>query len=89
MDRSHYLHVHLPGRGRVTLSLPSGVERAILSGKLTADAQVWYEQISLWVSISRHPVLAGLLNREQVPPLPELRQAESSAVFDRERPPNG
>jgi hypothetical protein len=62
------------------------VERAILSGKLTADAQVWYEQISLWVSISRHPVLAGLLNREQVPPLPELRQAESSAVFDRERP---
>jgi hypothetical protein len=61
MDRSQYLHVHLPGRGRLTLSVPTGVERALLSGKLTADAEVWYDQLQLWVKISRHPEMARLL----------------------------
>jgi hypothetical protein len=87
MDRSHYLHVHLPGRGRVTLSLPSGVERAIISGKLTADAQVWYEQINLWISISRHPGVAALLSRVQLPSPPEPPRAKSPPVIDLERPP--
>lgn len=85
MDRSHYLHVHLPGRGRVTLSLPSGVERALISGKLTADALAWYEQINLWVSISRHPGLARLLGPVQLPASPEPRQEESPLEFDLEQ----
>ena len=73
MDRSQYLHVHLPGRGRLTLSVPSGVERALISGKLTADAEVWYDQIQLWVKISRHPEMARLLQLVELPtsPTPE------------------
>ena len=87
MDRSHYLHVHLPGRGRLTLSLPSGVERAIISGKLTADALVWYEQLDLWVSISRHPGMAGLLSLVQLPATPPSPRLEPPELLDLELPP--
>jgi hypothetical protein len=86
MDRSHYIHVHLPGRGRLTLSLPSGVERAIISGKLTADAQVWYEQLNLWVSISRHPRMASLLSLVQLPTTPPSPRPEAPELFDLELP---
>ena len=89
MDRSHYLHVHLPGRGRLTLSYPAGVERAITSGRLTADAEVWYEQIDLWVSIARHPGMAGLLSLVQLPARTRHSRAEKRApeLLDAELPP--
>lgn len=77
MDRSHYIHVHLPGRGRVTLSFPAGIERAIVSGLLTADAEAWYEQLNLWVSISRHPAMVHILSMVQ---LPSWSPATSTAV---------
>ena len=87
MDRSHYLHVHLPGRGRLTLSVPTGVERAIVSGRLTTDAQVWYEQLNLWVSISRHPEMARLLKLVQLPATPVSRPADPGEFFDLDMPP--
>jgi hypothetical protein len=86
MERSHYLHVHLPGRGRVTLSLPSGVERAIVSGKLTADAQVWHEHLRLWVSVTRHPRMAGLLSLVQLPGAPAAAEPPEPECFDLELP---
>ena len=88
MDRSHYLHVHLPGRGRLTLSFPAGVERAIIRGRITADAEVWYEQINLWVSIARHPGLAGLLSLVQLPATDCRRRAGKPVpMLDDELPP--
>lgn len=76
MDRSHYLHVHIPGRGRVTLSLPGGIERAIISGRLPANAMVWHERKECWISLARHPVVSQLLHLASLPgqkdtPLPE------------------
>jgi hypothetical protein len=67
MDRSHYLHVHIPGRGRVTLSLPGGIERAILSGRLPADAQVWHERKECWIPLAHHPVMTQLLQASCLP----------------------
>jgi hypothetical protein len=83
MDRTHFLHVHLPGRGRVTLSLPGGIERAIIRGQLPADAQVWYDPIRLWISIARHPEVIRLLQRaalslpsQQPVPVPPTAEEE-------------
>lgn len=89
MDRSHYLHVHLPGRGRLTLSFPAGMERAIVSGRITADALVWYEQINLWVSIARHPGMAGLLSLVQLPATNHRSRTETKVaeLLDAELPP--
>lgn len=84
MDRSHYLHVHLPGRGRVTLSLPAGIERAIVSGLLTADAEAWYEQLNLWVSISRHPAMVHLLSMVQLPSSPSASLPATQEPLDLE-----
>jgi hypothetical protein len=89
MDRSHFLHVHLPGRGRLTLSYPAGVERAIIGGRLTADAEVWYEQINLWVSIARHPGMASLLSLVQLPTgdRRSREEPEDEKLLDQELPP--
>ncbi len=61
MPRSHYLHVRIPGRGRITLSLPRGVERAIVSGRLPADAEVWHSALDIWLPLTRHPGVRRLL----------------------------
>jgi hypothetical protein len=87
MERSHYLHVHLPGRGRLTLSLPAGVERAIVSGKLTADAEVWHEQLRLWISVTRHPGMARLLSLVQLPGSRHVVPRPEPESFDLELPP--
>lgn len=60
MDRSHYLHVHIPGRGCLTLSLPS-VERALGNGRLPDDAEAWHAGVGLWVTLKCHPAVVNLL----------------------------
>jgi hypothetical protein len=67
MDRSHYLHVHIPGRGRLTLSLPDGVARALRDGRLPDDTEAWYPDLKVWVLLTLHPVVRELLAGDRQP----------------------
>ncbi|HEV8125557.1 MAG TPA: hypothetical protein VGP80_15010 [Gemmatimonadales bacterium] len=55
-----YVHLRIPGRGRVTLSLPDGVRRALESGRLPATADVWLDPIGAWIPLGQHKMLARL-----------------------------
>lgn len=60
MQTPHYLHVHIPGRGQVTLSLPGGIERALRSGRLPDEAIVWHAPAEVWVPLTLHPEVARI-----------------------------
>lgn len=55
-----YVHLRIPGRGRLTLSMPDGVSRALQSGRLPATAHVWLAPIGAWIPLARHQGLARL-----------------------------
>jgi hypothetical protein len=50
----------------MTLSLPHGVERALASGRLPADAEAWHSGLQLWIRVSRHPEVAGLMHTAEM-----------------------
>jgi hypothetical protein len=60
MPTPHYLHVHIPGRGQVTLSLPGGIERALRNGRLPDEAIVWHAPAEVWIPLTMHPEVARL-----------------------------
>jgi hypothetical protein len=60
MPTPHYLHVHIPGRGQVTLSLPGGIERALRNGRLPDEAIVWHAPADVWIPLTMHPAVARL-----------------------------
>jgi len=60
MPTPHYLIVHIPGRGQLTLSLPDGFERAFRYGRLPDNAEVWHSAAGLWLPILRHPAIVKL-----------------------------
>jgi hypothetical protein len=66
----HYLFVHIPGRGQITLSLPGGFERAFRYDRLPEDALLWHSAGSVWLPILRHPAIV------------RLREAALSEAYD-------
>ncbi|MEP7325139.1 MAG: hypothetical protein ABI836_04250 [Gemmatimonadota bacterium] len=56
----HYLIVHIPGRGRLTLSVPEGFERAFRFGRISDSALVWDAASEVWLPILVHPVVVIL-----------------------------
>ena len=84
MDRTSYLLLHIPGRGRLTLSFPGGVERAIRNGRLPGDTEALLEPEGVWLPLDRHPVFVSLLtpaprSQPRVPP----KVFVAGAVLDR------
>ena len=67
MDQYHFLHVRIPGRGRLTLSLPGGIARAFLAGRLPETAEAWDDAKVAWVPWRDHPAVAALLAWGAVP----------------------
>ncbi len=59
MDRPDYLHVHIPGRGCLTLSL-AGIERALLRERIPANAEAWHAGLGLWVTLRCHPAVVRM-----------------------------
>ncbi|HEV8123064.1 MAG TPA: hypothetical protein VGP80_02390 [Gemmatimonadales bacterium] len=66
----HYLFVHIPGRGQLTLSLPGGFERAFRYDRLPEDALLWHSAAGVWLPILRHPAIV------------RLREAALSEAYD-------
>lgn len=67
MQSYPYVHLRIPGRGRVTLSLPDGVRRALESGRLPATADVWLDPIGAWIPLGQHRLLNRLQAISAVP----------------------
>jgi hypothetical protein len=59
MNDSSYLHLKIPGRGRLTLSY-AGVSRALRAGKLPLTAEAWLESVEVWLPLDRHPIVSAL-----------------------------
>jgi len=76
MASSSYLHVHIPGRGQLTLSLPGGIARALRDGRLPAESEVWDGSASQWLPLDRHPAILPLLPAPPGPPEPVEMPAE-------------
>ncbi|MEP7326356.1 MAG: hypothetical protein ABI836_10440 [Gemmatimonadota bacterium] len=66
MEESKYLHFRIQGRGRLTLSIPDGVGRALQSGRLPLTADVWLDALGVWIPMARHPEVARC---QAAPPL--------------------
>ncbi len=60
MPTPHYLYVHIPGRGQLTLSLPGGFERAFRFGRLPENAEVWHAAAGVWLPMFLHPEIVKL-----------------------------
>ena len=60
MPTPHYLIVHVPGRGQLSLSLPEGVERAFRYGRLPDSSLVWHSAGEVWLPILLHPAIARI-----------------------------
>lgn len=79
MQSYPYVHLRIPGRGRLTLS-PDGLRRALESGRLPATADVWLAPIGAWIPLAKHQRLATL---------PPVRPVTGiSAVAVEEKPTN-
>lgn len=70
MPTPHYLFVHIPGRGQLSLSLPRGFERAFRYGRLPDDSLVWHDAAGVWLPILSHPVVV------------KMREAALSDAYD-------
>ena len=94
MKTAHYIHFRIPGLGRVTLSCPDGVRRALETGRLAANSEVWMDVQGDWIPMDGHPDVAQLMASTtlapakpvEVPPEDELVierfSAEHLAVRD-------
>lgn len=60
MPTPHYLIVHVPGRGQLSLSLPGGFERAFRYGRLPDSSLVWHSASEVWLPILAHPAIAKM-----------------------------
>ena len=86
MDQTPYLRIryqrdeHSCG---VTLSIPSGLERALTLGRLPEDAEAQVKDSLTWVPLSSHPSVVPIVARLQPQPEPVLgpigNDAESPA----------
>lgn len=66
MQSYPYVHLRIPGRGRLTLS-PGGVRRGLESGRLPPTADVWLAPIGAWIPLTKHKGLARLQSVRPVP----------------------
>jgi hypothetical protein len=84
MNTPPYIHFRIPGLGRVTLSCPAGVRRALETGRLAADSEVWMEVQGDWLPMGRHLEVARLMgSTTSAPAKPVAVLPEDELVIER------
>jgi len=74
MEFRPYLRIRFPRAPRptgVTLSVPGGIERALVNNRLPEGAEAFIPETETWAPLPEHPVVAAILSARSARPASE------------------
>jgi len=84
MKTTPYIHFRIPGLGRVTLSCPEGICRALKTGRLAPNSEVWMDVQGDWIPMGQHPEVVRLIRTTtSAPVIPVEAPPEDELVIER------